>query len=945
MSTEIDSLQIKIESQSSAAIKNIDELIGSLSKLKDAPSAKKLENTLKGLGNSLESLNSKSAGIKKLDTLLSSLKVRFSGVGIVVSKAYNSVAKWVNETNSYVENVNLFTVAMGEYAEEAMEYAETVSDAMGVDVSEFIRNQGIFMSMANGFGLATDQAYKMSRGLTELSYDLASFYNISLDSVGDGAFAKVQSGIAGELEPLRRLGFALSEATLQQVAYSHGINLSVREMTEAQKATLRYTAMVEQAADMGVIGDMARTLISPANAMRIMQQQITQLTRALGSLFIPIIIKVMPYLQAFVSVITEAVQKLAQFVGFTLPTIDYSGLENVSSGVAEGLDEAADNAKKLKSQMTGIDELNVVSQDTGSTGVEANGYASDLGLNVDSIWDESMFANIETQVDSLIPKMQTLATVIGTIAVVWGGIKVGGWLASVATAFGVPTMLNNFKAFVDLLREGNGFLPTFAAAFPKVSNVLTALGGGSLGAGLGIIATVLVLIGSAIYYVVENFDAVKRIAQEFFAEEIAPKLDAIKGSFEHIGTVLQPIADFFRPIIDAVKEFFTETLGIKSLADVFEFIGGIVFHVIGSVIGGAFSAAVNIIKGFVEMFEGVVDIVAGIIGAIVNLFQGDLQGAWESVVQIGDGIVKVFVGLWDLTYGALISFVDGVIGWFVALWDELVGHSIVPDTINAIVEWFASLPGKVLDGLGQFCTDVAQKFKDLWEIIVDWFTTNISPKFTKEYWITVFNGLKDGVAASLESVKSTLSKKWSDIRTWWRTNVSPKFTKDYWADIFSGVKDGFVQGIKNALNKGIDMLNSFIGWINDKMSFTIPGLTIAGHEVFGSTPVTLFTLPTVTQRFADGGFIEDGLFTMNHGEIAGKFSNGKSVVANNEQIIAGISEGVYSAVMAAMSNANSSSGEQNINVYLDGKQIYSSVKKTESERGKQIFGNQLSYGY
>ena len=94
---------------------------------------------------------------------------------------------------------------------------------------------------------------------------------------------------------VRRLGFALSEASLQQVAYSHGINMSIREMTEAQKATLRYTAMVEQAADMGAIGDMSRTLMTPANAIRILKQQLNELTRSLGSLFIPILMKVIPY--------------------------------------------------------------------------------------------------------------------------------------------------------------------------------------------------------------------------------------------------------------------------------------------------------------------------------------------------------------------------------------------------------------------------------------------------------------------------------------------------------------------------------------------------------------------------------------------------------------------------------------------------------------------------
>jgi hypothetical protein len=83
---------------------------------------------------------------------------------------------------------------------------------------------------------------------------------------------------------------------------------------------------------------------------------------------------------------------------------------------------------------------------------------------------------------------------------------------------------------------------------------------------------------------------------------------------------------------------------------------------------------------------------------------------------------------------------------------------------------------------------------------------------------------------------------------------------------------------------------------------------------------------------------------MNRGEIAGKFNNGKSVVANNQQIISGIAEGVYSAVVAAM-NDTQRNGDQNVNVYLDGKQIYSSVKRTEARRGVNLMGNQLGYVY
>lgn len=249
------------------------------------------------------------------------------------------------------------------------------------------------------------------------------------------------------------------------------------------------------------------------------------------------------------------------------------------------------------------------------------------------------------------------------------------------------------------------------------------------------------------------------------------------------------------------------------------------------------------------------------------------------------------------------------------------------DTVNAANEQYDNIVKTAKTQMGEYAKYIDEEtgeIKSRWKVFCEDMGT---------WWSSVWS-----------SIKTWASNGWSAVTKWFDSSVKPWFTKEKWADIFSGIKEGLIQGIKNALNKGIDMLNNFISWINSKVSFNIDSFEIFGKQLWDDMTVTLFTLPSITQRFADGGFIEDGLFTMNRGEIAGKFNNGKSVVANNEQIIAGISEGVYSAVVAAMGDGGSRES-QNINVYLDGKQIYSSVKKTESERGKQIFGNQLGYGY
>lgn len=320
----------------------------------------------------------KSFGV--LGTGISSAQAKFGIYSVVFRQIARTASDWVKESNDYVENLNLFTVAMGDATESALEYAEAVKEAVGIDPSEWIRNQGVFKQITGGFGVMEEKANLMSKNLTQLGYDISSFYNISIEE----AMEKLQSGIAGEIEPLRRLGYAIDVATLQEVAYAHGIEQSVNTMNQAQKSQLRYLAIMEQSGN--VMGDMARTVQTPANALRILNQQITQLTRALGNLLIPFLQQIIPYVQAFVEVITDAIQALALLVGFELPEIDYSGLDGVTSGATDAEDAiegATGAAKEMKKALLGIDELTILEPTaSGGGGGSGGGIGGDLGLDL-----------------------------------------------------------------------------------------------------------------------------------------------------------------------------------------------------------------------------------------------------------------------------------------------------------------------------------------------------------------------------------------------------------------------------------------------------------------------------------------------------------------------------------------------------------------------------------
>ena len=307
----------------------------------------------------------------------------------------SSVKKWINASTAYNENMNLFSVSLGEYADKAMKYANTVERVLGIDPSEWIRNQGVFMTLGKGFGVASDRAYIMSQNLTQLAYDLSSFANIGVEE----ATNKLKSGFSGELEPLRNLGYDLSQAKLSAIALSLGIDKSVSSMTQAEKAELRYYAIMTQLTD--AHGDMARTLNEPANQLRVLKAQFNMLSRSLGNVFIPALNKALPYIIAAAKVLRILVDAVASLVGYELPEVgDYA---TVGSDVASGFEEANEEVAKMKKMLLGIDELNVMSDTSSSESSDAIGGGFNFELpTLAEITDDA----VNSKVDEIVDKMK-----------------------------------------------------------------------------------------------------------------------------------------------------------------------------------------------------------------------------------------------------------------------------------------------------------------------------------------------------------------------------------------------------------------------------------------------------------------------------------------------------------------------------------------------------------
>lgn len=398
--------------------------------------------------------------------------LKLGGFIVSLRTAANWIGKAITLSNKYQEDLNLFTASMGKYAAAAQEYAENASEVIGIDPAEWMRNQGIFNTLLTGFGSVSDRAYTMSKNLTQLGYDISSFFNISTED----AMQKLQSGISGELEPLRRLGYDLSQARLQQTAYTLGIKESVSAMTQAEKAELRYYAIMTQVTT--AQGDMARSLEAPANQLRILQAQFTMAARAIGNIFIPILNKLIPIGIAVLQIIRDIANAIAELFGFQLTEIDYSGLDNATSsagGLTDELGNASSAAKELKKYLAGFDELNVMPSNSsgGGSGAGASGGG---GFGFELPEYNFLGEELNKNVSELKEKLEDILPLI-----VAAGVGFLAWKLSK----NFMGQLNALTIAVGLTLLIDSIICTFKDGLSWKSVIEGAIGGALLGAGIG----------------------------------------------------------------------------------------------------------------------------------------------------------------------------------------------------------------------------------------------------------------------------------------------------------------------------------------------------------------------------------------------------------------------------------------------------------------------------
>lgn len=417
------------------------------------------------------------------------------------------IAEYMYEASEWEGIMYRFGRAFGEEAEENYKWILKLNSELQINVQKFMQYASIYGTMLKGFGVAQKDAAAMAMNYTELTYDIWAGYNDIYKTFEDAAIA-VRSAIAGEVEPIRRAGFTIVDSQLKITAANYGIAYSTQSASEELKSYLRYLTLIDQARAQDLIGTYAREMTTTEGLMRTLRQQLASLSQAFGSFLLPALVKVLPYVQAFVELIGEAIAALAQLFDIDLKPVDFSSGVNAGAAgagaMADNLEDASGAAKKLKQYTAGFDELNVFdpNQGSGGAGIGAGGGGSLEGMfDIDKLWDESIFNSINSQVDELKEKLKDVLATVTSIAagiLAWKvakdfltALKLLKELGSKGFAFKLDFQVLGLAMFLADLKEFERYLRDFLDNGPTFQNVA-----GMISSFAGMVGDALIMLGN-----------------------------------------------------------------------------------------------------------------------------------------------------------------------------------------------------------------------------------------------------------------------------------------------------------------------------------------------------------------------------------------------------------------------------------------------------------------
>lgn len=330
--------------------------------------------------------NGFNSGVKSMQSGIGNLSNSLKKLGVVIGSVFAirelvQFGKEAVDLGSDLQEVqNVVDVTFTKMSDKVDEFARNAAKSAGLSETMAKRYVGTFGAMAKSFGFVEEDALKMSTSLTQLSGDVASFYNLTQDE----AYTKLKSVFTGETESLKDLGVVMTQTALDQFALQKGLGKTTKQMSEQEKVALRYSFVMEQLS--GASGDFLRTSDGWANQTRILKLNIESLKANVGQGLINLFTPLLQVLNALIERLVIASQKFKEFMAFLFGTPSTSGvtkeLEETSSGYddtadsIDGYSDATEDAvKSTKKMLSSFDELNLLSSDLNKS---LNGFNDEI---------------------------------------------------------------------------------------------------------------------------------------------------------------------------------------------------------------------------------------------------------------------------------------------------------------------------------------------------------------------------------------------------------------------------------------------------------------------------------------------------------------------------------------------------------------------------------------
>ena len=595
---------------------------------------------------------------------------------------------------------NVVDVTFGKMNEDINTFAKNAISQFGLSELSAKQYTSTMGAMLKSMGIAGDEMLVMSKNLTGLAGDMASFYNLS----GDEAFAKIRAGISGETEPLKQLGINMSVANLEAYALSQGITKAYSEMEQAEQVMLRYNYLMQATAD--AQGDFSRTSGSWANQTKILSESFNSVKASIGQGLINVLT---PVLRLINEIIPKLQAMADMFKDFT------AALFGNASGGNDSLNDAATSAGQLSSNMedtataannakkalSGIDKLNNI-----TSGKNDSGSASSVsaGLTIDTSGASGISTAVNEEVSKIKGILNTVSTSIKNVfsnafSVVSNAAK-SSFAKIQDTAKNTWNTISNLKS---PLKEWftNDVITYFKTVVDNSAKVLADL------------TTLLTTVFTDLWNIVmlpifQNFVVVGLPMVTQFATETSSTISLLCEEILTTTTLLWE--EGIAPLLEVVTTVWTDTLNI--LSDTWQTYG-------------------------VPIFDGIKEAVSGTVDVITD--------AWENWIKpIWDGFVGLLDQLWTNHLQPVVEKLGDFVGEFVLAAEAIYNNFILPvvsffsDTLGPVIsnvfEGIFNVVGPILDAICDAIGGIIDALTGVCEFIGGIFTGD---------WEKVWTGIKD----------------------------------------------------------------------------------------------------------------------------------------------------------------------------------------------------------